>query len=59
MGIQEMFTPKSNLTELFDFGEAAQIYNVIHKASFEVNEEGSDAGATTGILSNFDILLFF
>lgn len=48
MGMTEMFTPKADLGLLLEGNEPLYVSDVVHKAFIEVNEEGSEAAASTG-----------
>ena len=47
MGITEIFSDGANLRGLLDSGEPLKVSDVIHRAFIEVNEKGTEAGAST------------
>lgn len=50
MGMSELFEQgKADLSGLFENGEPMSVSNAIHEAYIEVNEEGSEAAAATGM----------
>lgn len=49
-----MFTPKADLSGLFETGDPLKVSDVIHKAFIEVNEGGCEAAGATSKL----ILIF-
>lgn len=51
MGMAKMFTHSADLSGILaasDTGSPLKVSNVIHKAIIEINEEGSEAAASTG-----------
>lgn len=49
LGMATMFSDSADLSGLLASNEQTKVSKVIHKAVIEVNEEGSEAAATTGI----------
>lgn len=56
MGMSTMFSEEADFSDLLESPEPLQVSEVIHKAFIEVNEEGAEAAAATGILLFFLIL---
>lgn len=51
MGMAKMFTNSADLSGMLadsDTGSLLKVSKVIHKAFIEINEEGSEAAASTG-----------
>lgn len=52
MGIRDIFdSGKANLSGLVESSEPISVTEVIHKAIIEVDEEGTEAAAATGIVT--------
>ena len=49
MGIRQIFSKRAEFHELLDSGENLEVSEIVHKAFIEVNEEGAEAAASTGI----------
>jgi serine protease inhibitor len=49
LGMKEVFTSSADLSEI-DGRKDLEVSEVIHKAVIEVNEEGSEAAAATGLV---------
>ncbi|XP_031616653.1 thyroxine-binding globulin-like [Contarinia nasturtii] len=50
MGFAEMFTSNADLSGLLEVNEPLFVSDAVHKAVIEVNEEGSEAAAATGLV---------
>ncbi|XP_030374814.1 leukocyte elastase inhibitor [Scaptodrosophila lebanonensis] len=50
LGINKMFTDGAEFDNLLESPEGLSVSNVLHKATIEVNEEGTEAAAATGII---------
>jgi len=51
MGVKDVFDPRtSNLTGFFGDSEAVTVDTMVHKTMIQVNEEGTEAAAVTGIM---------
>jgi len=48
MGMKEMFSNDAQFDELLDSSEPLKIYEAIHKAVIEVNEDGAEAAGFNG-----------
>lgn len=62
MGIGKIFTHSADLGGLLaetDTGGAIKVSKVVHKAFIEINEEGSEAVASTGQFSIENFCIFF
>uniref|UniRef100_A0A8D8BRE8 Neuroserpin n=2 Tax=Culex pipiens TaxID=7175 RepID=A0A8D8BRE8_CULPI len=49
LGMGTMFTDKADFSELLEQPEPVKVSQVVHKAFIEVNEEGTEAAAATGM----------
>lgn len=49
MGMQKMFSNSAEFQGLLDSNELLKVSEVVHKAFIEVNEEGAEAAAATGV----------
>uniref|UniRef100_A0A1Q3FH69 Putative serpin n=1 Tax=Culex tarsalis TaxID=7177 RepID=A0A1Q3FH69_CULTA len=49
LGMGTMFTDKADFSELLEQPEQVKVSQVVHKAFIEVNEEGTEAAAATGM----------
>uniref|UniRef100_A0A1A9W2W3 Serpin domain-containing protein n=1 Tax=Glossina brevipalpis TaxID=37001 RepID=A0A1A9W2W3_9MUSC len=50
MGIKKMFTDTADFGNMLESPENLEVSKVLHKACIEVNEEGTEAAAATGII---------
>lgn len=55
MGMGEMFSSSADLKGLLESGESLHVSEVIHKATIEIDEKGSEASAGTGTFYLFCI----
>jgi len=51
MGMSEMFTDNADFSDLLETNEPIHISEVVHKAFIDVNEEGAEAAAATGVMA--------
>ncbi|XP_070491252.1 antitrypsin-like isoform X4 [Chironomus tepperi] len=56
MGMTKMFGNDAEFNNLLEQSEDLKVSEVVHKAFIEVNEEGAEAAAATGIFIEFHIL---
>lgn len=49
LGMGTMFSDNADFSELLETNEPLKVSNVVHKAFIEVNEEGAEAAAATGL----------
>lgn len=47
----EIFTENANFSGLLDTNEPLKVSKVVHKAFIEIDENGSEATAATGIIA--------
>lgn len=50
MGINKAFSDEADFSNILESPEGINVSKVFHKASIEVNEEGSEAAAATGMI---------
>lgn len=55
MGMSDMFSGQADFSNLLETSEPLAVSKVIHKAFIEVNEEGTEAAASTGVLIELHI----
>lgn len=48
MGISEIFSENADLKGILESGESLAVSEIVHKASFEIDEKGAEAAAATG-----------
>lgn len=49
MGVPDLFGDKADMSGLLESGESITVSDAIHKAHIEIDEEGTEAAAVTGM----------
>lgn len=57
LGINRIFTPNANLSDLLETRESLKVSDVVHKAFITVDEGGSEAAAATGTIFVYIIII--
>lgn len=49
LGMTDMFSTKANFTDILETKDKLIVSDVVHKAFIEINEDGAEAAAASGL----------